>query len=460
MSNIIENLESCDIIKRGTFTLKSGQISNIYVDLKSTIMYPQLMRDISNELSKLIDKNKINNYVIGGVPYGGIPYAVIISQLLNIPMIIIRDNKKQYGMGRQIEGITNNDKQVILIEDVITTGGSVLQQIAILKEYNLTVAMVICILDRGGADNLRNQGYFVKSLLTLDDNKLFLTNQSLNEYLTINQIKNDYLTIDQIRNDYLKYQSNNRLIDQSNNRLIDQKDNKSNLDNLLVQNILNIIKSKETNIVLSLDIDDYVKALNILKLVGDYICGVKLHLDIMDSSIIDIFMKELLEIKRKKNFFVIEDRKYADIPFISKKQFNKNIDPYKNVIDMITVHGVCGPKLIEEMDKLDIGLLLVHSMSVQDNIINEEYSNKVANMIGYKNVVGFISQQKVNNEYLTFTPGINLLTTNDGLGQSYKTCEKSPGDIFIVGRGIYESDNIVETTVLYKNKCFEKFPLT
>ena len=223
------------------------------------------------------------------------------------------------------------------------------------------------------------------------------------------------------------------------------------LNNNLIIKLMAIIKQKKSNLIVSLDLENPEILLDKLNLLSEHICGVKLHIDIINFSTYDknSFITNLKILSRDKNFLIIEDRKYADIPYISLQQYN-NIA----YADIITIHGICGESLIEELNKKDIGILLIHQLSTKNNLIDRIYSNKVRDIgLKYNNIVGFISQEKVLSNYLTFSPAINLDTNSDTMGQQYKSIN-SRSDIFIVGRGIYEKDNIVETAKKYKELCF------
>lgn len=165
--DLIQKLKEVNLIKTGDFVLKSGQKSNLYFDFKGLISYPDLVNKICLELSNLVVDT---NSCIAGVPIGGIPYATIISQFLRISMVLIRDEKKNYGLCQQIEGNTFG-KDLILIEDVITTGLSVINTLQILESNNIKVKQIICILDRecGGVESIIKKGYNVKSLYKLSD---------------------------------------------------------------------------------------------------------------------------------------------------------------------------------------------------------------------------------------------------------------------------------------------------
>lgn len=401
--NILSKLFEHNIIKKGEFILKNGKISDIYVDLKSTISYPKLMMDISYELNKFIKCEEYNYSVVCGVPFGGIPFATLISQITQIPLIYVRDIKKKYGTQKLIEGNYNKNNKVILIEDVITTGSSVLKIIDNIANEGMEILKIICIVDRGGCNILNNMGYKTVSLF--------------NEY--------------NIRN-------HNPL---DNQILVNQK------------NILfDIINNKKSNLILSLDVDNIELFFNILYNVADYICAVKIHLDILSRNInFDEFVEKINYIKKEKNLLVIEDRKFADIPYIATKQLI-NINKYA---DIVTIHGICGEYIVKEFDNIGIKMLLIESMSIKGCLIDNLYANRVIDIAKkYKSVVGFISQHYIEG-FLIVTPGINFETGSDNKGQLYKNIEnESQKRVYIVGRGIYESDDIVAKTIEYKNKCY------
>lgn len=403
--DLITELKRINIIKSGLFKLKNGEISDIYFDFKSLTQYPKLMIQISYELSKLI---KHDNAFVIGVPIGGLPYTVLISQIKQMPMIIMRSEKKDHGLCNQIEFNNNEQIDAILIEDVITSGTSIIETLDMLKTHNVNVKQILCILDRqkDGMDKIKSLGYDIISLFKLSD---FIKDNPLSKL----KIKNDHT-----------------------NRLI------------------SIINDKQSNLVLSLDLRDHNNIISILENVGEYICAVKLHHDTIDE-ITDEFIEQLNNIKQKKNFMIIEDRKVADIPHIVLKQISKVL----KFADLITVYGVCGDNLIKEINKLDIGILLVCQLSIKNNLLDDLYLFKTKDIADrYDNVVGFISQEKISDEYLSFTPGVSL-NVNCDLSKTHRCIDECNTDVFIVGRDIYESSNVVKTIQLYRNRCFEKFEI-
>jgi uridine monophosphate synthetase len=143
--SIITELINKDCIKLGNFTLRNGDISKYYFDMKNLVSYPDLLKKVGDEMYSYIDKNNCD--IICGVPIGALPIASYISTKYDIPMIITRNEVKSYGTTKQIEGNYKKTDKCIIIEDVITTGGSVQKTIDILKD-KVDIVGVIVIIDR------------------------------------------------------------------------------------------------------------------------------------------------------------------------------------------------------------------------------------------------------------------------------------------------------------------------
>lgn len=115
------------------FTYASGMQSPIYTDLRLTISYPKLRNLIESELAKLIKSEFPEATIIGGVATAGIPHAALVAEKLKLPMVYVRPKPKDHGRGRQIEGNFNLSDKIVLIDDLITTGGSVLNAVEATK---------------------------------------------------------------------------------------------------------------------------------------------------------------------------------------------------------------------------------------------------------------------------------------------------------------------------------------
>lgn len=150
---IIKQLYNIGAIHLGEFTLKSGQTSKIYVDLRRIISYPSFLRQIATIMWDTI-AHKFD--VICGVPYTALPIATCMALDHNIPLIMRRKEKKNYGTKREVEGEFQVGMRCLVVEDVITTGGSVLETIADLEKNGLIIDNIVALIDReqGGIANI------------------------------------------------------------------------------------------------------------------------------------------------------------------------------------------------------------------------------------------------------------------------------------------------------------------
>ncbi|VVB85607.1 Orotate phosphoribosyltransferase [uncultured archaeon] len=156
MQGLAEALKECGAIKFGDFTLASGKKSSFYVDIKKASTNPCLLKLIAHSISEVMNAYSIPADYIGCVALGGVPIAVAASLEINLPLLIIRKEAKEYGTKGQIVGDVLPGRRVLLVEDVTTTGGSVLRAIKILKDEGLVIQHVISVVDReeGAASNL------------------------------------------------------------------------------------------------------------------------------------------------------------------------------------------------------------------------------------------------------------------------------------------------------------------
>lgn len=155
-------------IQFGEFTLKSGQVTSIYINLRKIISYPQILRDVA---SAMWDKVSASNFdLVCGVPYTALPIATCMSLNHDIPMVMRRKEKKDYGTKQLIEGVFNKGQTCLIIEDVITSGASIIETAADLQEAGLVIKEVAVLIDReqGGRANLEKH-FKVHSILTISE---------------------------------------------------------------------------------------------------------------------------------------------------------------------------------------------------------------------------------------------------------------------------------------------------
>ena len=149
-------LHQNDIIKFGDFTLASGKKSSYYIDLRLVASFPHIFRKMIKNLQKLVsEKTGLDNFdSLVSVPTGGLVIGSALAIETVKPLIYVRDKPKDYGTTKSIEGKIFSGMKVALIDDVITTGNSVINGIKQLKDAGLSISDVYVIINRlEGANN-------------------------------------------------------------------------------------------------------------------------------------------------------------------------------------------------------------------------------------------------------------------------------------------------------------------
>jgi orotate phosphoribosyltransferase len=156
------------IIRFGDFTLASGKKSSYYVDLRLVPSYPhhfrKMVKHLQNEIIKDIGLEKFDSLV--SVPTGGLVIASALAIEIVKPLIYVRSKPKDYGTSKSVEGKVWEEMKVVMIDDVATTGGSVVNGIISLKELKITVKDAYVIVNRmeGADEALKNQGVTLHSI--------------------------------------------------------------------------------------------------------------------------------------------------------------------------------------------------------------------------------------------------------------------------------------------------------
>ncbi|WP_105956844.1 orotate phosphoribosyltransferase [Apilactobacillus quenuiae] len=150
------NVKAVSLSPHKPYNWSSGIKSPIYTDNRITISYPTVRNDIAEELANLIQNKFPEVNVIGGVATAGIPHAALVAEKLNLPMIYVRSKPKDHGQGKQMEGFVDKNAKVVLIDDLLSTGNSVLNSAKYLINHNINVLGVAAIFTYGLPDSVVN----------------------------------------------------------------------------------------------------------------------------------------------------------------------------------------------------------------------------------------------------------------------------------------------------------------
>ena len=143
---LIDLLKENEVFLEGDFTLSSGKKSNYYINMKKAITEPKILSTISKLITEKINDDEIDK--VAGPALGAVPIATAVSLESELPLLMIRKEKKGYGTSKLIEGELNEGDSVIVVEDVSTTGGSLLKAIKAIQENGGNVKRAFVVVDR------------------------------------------------------------------------------------------------------------------------------------------------------------------------------------------------------------------------------------------------------------------------------------------------------------------------
>lgn len=164
---LINDLHKIGAVKFGEFTLKSGMISPIYIDLRILVSFPEVLEKVASLISEVLDDLEFD--LIAGIPYTALPIASIVSVKRKIPMIYSRKEVKEYGTKKKIEGIYKKGDKCVVIDDLITTGDSKFETAEPFESEGIIVNDFVVLIDReqGGRETLKNRGYNLHSIISI-----------------------------------------------------------------------------------------------------------------------------------------------------------------------------------------------------------------------------------------------------------------------------------------------------
>ena len=152
----------------GDFLLRSGKRSKYYLDKYLFETQPDILKALGREFARYVTDDIT---LIAGAELGGVALAAATAIQTGKNWVIIRNSKKGYGTGKMVEGVLKEDDVVLLVEDIATTGGQVIEAAKIITEAGAAVKKIVCVIDRkqGAQENITSAGFAFDSILTKDD---------------------------------------------------------------------------------------------------------------------------------------------------------------------------------------------------------------------------------------------------------------------------------------------------
>lgn len=446
LKEVVLELYHIGAIRLGSFQLKNGSTSSIYIDMRTAISRPSLVKRIAELLWELIDSRTFDR--LCGVPYGALPWSTAMAIAHDIPMVMVRKESKSYGTCQQIDGVYIHGDKVLLIEDVMTSGGSIATTADLLTSTGMVVSQVVVFLDRqqGGAENLASKGLKVNAVVTLQELLAILHAEELLTEPSVPQLQ----------------------LHEKHKERLSYGDRAALCNNPVSRELFTLMEQKQTNLAASADISDKAQLLNFADAVGPYICLLKTHADIIEDFD-DSFIQTLREIAHRHHFLLFEDRKFADIGHTVKRQYGGGIHKIASWAHIINAHCIAGPGTIHALKEVGAthaaALLLIPQLSTADALTDAAYAEKTLQIAREHSdyVVGFIARQRLTSEphFMTMTPGVHMTLTADNMDQQYLTPARAIGDnlsdIIIVGRGLYAATDWRSAAAAYRTAGWQAY---
>ena len=293
---LVLKLHEIEAVKFGEFKLKSGLISPVYIDLRVIVSYPEIMLRVSEAMWAKLAGTTFD--VMCGVPYTALPIATCMSLNHGTPMLMRRKEVKDYGTKKAIEGAFEKGQTCLIVEDLVTSGASVMETVQPLEDVGLKVTDVVVLIDReqGGESRLASDNLKLHSAFTLSYILDTLVKHSLVTEDVAGKVK-AFIAANQTHGG-----SKPPAVEEKKTQRMSYEDRAPLAKNSMGRQLFELMAKKKTNLSVAADVGSAEEMLELAEKVGPYIAVLKTHVDVFDSWT-EEHAKELNQLAEKHSTF-------------------------------------------------------------------------------------------------------------------------------------------------------------